>query len=162
LVQPPCLTTMWTIWPEWTWVSLATASQWSSLLPDHHENRLIWADHCSCGSASIWLSWEPSDLSGLNPDSPPWLARKSPFEFPLRVICMTVSANVDFLLIIDWTFCLVIIFQLLSLLYFWSWKCVPGISIPKLDTSSATSSQQTSYITRLTYFRLSTVHSLHL
>ncbi len=26
-----------------------------------------------------WLSWEPSDLSALDPNSPPWLAVKSPW-----------------------------------------------------------------------------------
>jgi hypothetical protein len=65
-VQPPCLAITRTIWPEWTrawWPPLSCF--WLTL------TRL---------SLPIWLSQEPSDMSGINPDSPLAL------EFCLRVI----------------------------------------------------------------------------
>ncbi len=43
-------------------------------------------------SLPLWQSREPSDLSGVNSDSPPCLAWKNPLEFLLRFICRTVSA----------------------------------------------------------------------
>ncbi len=64
--------------------------------PSHHENHLIWVDSSpiaplSCFwplltwlSLPVWLSREPSELNGLNSDSPPWLAWKVPLEFPLE------------------------------------------------------------------------------
>jgi hypothetical protein len=83
----------------------------SASLPDYHKNHLTFVDTSpvvpmvllekSLGlsvfviaspwsSLSAWPSREPSDLSGLYSDSPPWLACKFPLEFPLRVICRTV------------------------------------------------------------------------
>ncbi len=73
-------------------------------LSHYHENLLTWANYslvvplelplasAHTGQPTRWLSWEPSDLSGLNPDSPPWLSCKFALEFPLRFICRTVTA----------------------------------------------------------------------
>ncbi len=65
----------------------------SSLPPGHHENHLIWVDSSLLASLELaqfraplatshevqppaWMSREPSDLSGLDPDSSLWLSVK--------------------------------------------------------------------------------------
>ncbi len=79
------------------------------------------------------------DLNGLNPDSPPCPSCHCPLGFPLTFICKTVSAfyivqsSCSAYLMIEYPWHCVINSMFvwsLSLLYFWSWKCIPGILIP--------------------------------
>ncbi len=79
-VQPPFLAITRTFWSEWA------RAWWPSL------ELLLATVHVA--QPPIWLSQEPSDLSGLDSDSPPWLSCKFPLEFPLRFICRTVSTTV--------------------------------------------------------------------
>ncbi len=150
MVQPHCLAIMRTIWSVWTqawWPPL------SGLRPPLTQSSL-----------STWLSQEPSDLSGLNPDSPPWLSCKFPRDSVLSFICRMVSAYFycvlfTFCLLTDCIFCNII--SIISLLskhiiavllilemycrYYFdpqignnNWKCIAGIiSILKLVTTTA-------------------------
>ncbi len=70
--SPPrdsCLAIMNPIWSEWAWALWPPFSSvfWLPL------KRL---------SLPVWLSWEPSDPSGLEPDGPPWIVCKFPLESP--------------------------------------------------------------------------------
>ncbi len=57
-------------------------------------------------SLPAWLSQELSDISRLDPDSPPWPLYSCPLEFPLRFIFRAVSASV--LLSINCIFCTIV------------------------------------------------------
>jgi hypothetical protein len=119
MVQPPYLTTTRTIWPEWTqaWWSLCRFSLILSVFghcptvvqpPCLAITRTIWSKRTwawwpplSCYwplltwlSLPIWLSREPLYLSGLDSESPSWLACKILLKFPLRCICRMVSAYI--------------------------------------------------------------------
>ncbi len=125
------------------------------LLPGHHKKHLIWVDLSLMAplelllatahtvrpphliSRTIWSEWTQFRLSPL----------ACMWKFPLRFICRMVSnyiyctlSECSGRLLIAYSVSFVI-FWLLSLLYFWFWKCIPGILTPKLVTSSTTLSQ---------------------
>jgi hypothetical protein len=130
-------------------VPLANASWRSSLLSGLEPTGPPWVafGYCLCGSASssdylqlsllVWLLQEPSDLSGLDSDSPLWLACKISLKFPMTFNSVMVSAEILILwiVILIWLptsyYVKFMIFQLLlnycSL--FWSWKCFLGVTI---------------------------------
>ncbi len=66
----------------------------SSLPPGHNENHLVWV-HISLVALievkpPVWLFWEPSDLSGLTHNSPPWLGVKFPLSVFLGQLTYTI------------------------------------------------------------------------
>ncbi len=94
------------------WVPLATASWLSSFPAWSSQEPMIWVDpslmvpfELLLGTAHAAqpprLTISRTILSGLDPDSPPCLACKIPFEFPMRFICRTVSAKIWILCIVN-------------------------------------------------------------
>jgi hypothetical protein len=116
-------------------------------------------------SLPAWLYWEPSDLSGLDPDSPPWTSCSFSLWASYRAVYAYCILCIYCIL---FTFCCTFWFpmihsafdqiflltvstthdcQLSSLLFdycsfFWYWICTPGIliPIPKLETTKHLSS----------------------
>ncbi len=131
-----------TVWFEWT---QAVGPPWASLV--------LSAFGCySWGPASRWLSSEPSDLSGLDPDSPYWLFAKSPLRVFLGrftyilycavivYFCIPTWCNIFLLVLSNIPFdaCFQLTFKLWNIIVqllfnhcsvFWFWKCIPGILI---------------------------------
>jgi hypothetical protein len=129
-VQPPCLTITRTIWSEWT-LAWWPPSSYPCPLPMR-------------SSLPAWLSWELSDLSKLYCDSSPKPLCKFPISSPklsfeersrLVLYCKLLTfCSFDFN-ILRHCFVNSIILRLLSSLYFWSYKCIPGILILHLSTT---------------------------
>jgi hypothetical protein len=104
-----------------------TCYHWRSLQPGHHEDHLIWVDSsplapielawfwvplaaCLNVQPPVWPFWEPSDLSGLNQNSLPWLA----VLFPLCVSLWGRWCTVYYLWCIYCIFCILTRFSFLS------------------------------------------------
>ncbi len=127
-VQLPFLANMRTILSEWTG---AWWPPWSCFWP-----ALTWL------IIPAWLSWEPSDLSWLDPYSLPWLANKFPLEFPLRFIVgqsphiyILYTVQFSLFLLVEYSVPFIHSFPIIVISVFWSWNCILGILIPKLGSS---------------------------
>jgi hypothetical protein len=129
MVRPPCLAIARTIWSEWTradgplWVAFGHCSCSLASLPDYHENHLIWV-----GSIMI----VPLGLFEVYTLTSPWASCAG------QSLLISYCTLFTFCSCDDCEFCHnVFLFHYclnISLLCFWSWKCISGISIPHLTS----------------------------
>ncbi len=131
------------------WVSFSHSWLGPASLPGHHNDHLSGLERhgpplshhwppLMRSNLTAWQPWKPSDLSGLSPGSTPWISCRFVLKFPLSFHYDGFCLFNDFIL---FTFCVVF-----SLLFcyclnslntvFWSWKGIPGISIPHWTTTS--------------------------
>ncbi len=125
---------------------------WSSPLPDYHK----FLPQLMLSSLTVWASFLPSDLSGIDPGGPPWLACLISFQFPHSFIGQSPHINIyctllKFCLITDWIFCFVNYFSVTENAVILILKMYSRNFDP---VSSEHHESITSYITRLPDFRL--------